>query len=133
MDYYVKMGQPLGWGQTEYNKALMDIIGTERSALKSGDRILNKTHRPFATDGGRELPKLIDPTDHDNTEFLYTPKSLGGAVRGAKKLRFLDMDIGGIARNQLFSSLKIVSPSLVQAFKQARVTGVQFIEDKDYF
>ena len=66
-----------------------------------------------------------------STEFSFS-KSLGGDIIGAKKLRFLNMDVGGIARNQLFSSLKIVSPSLVQALKEAKVTGVQFIEDKDY-
>jgi hypothetical protein len=78
------------------------------------------------------ITKTVDPIDHANTEFSYTPKSLGGDIIGAKKIRFLDVDISGIARNQLFSSLKIVSASLAQAFKESKVTGVQFIEDKDY-
>lgn len=79
------------------------------------------------------IAKTVDPIDHANTEFSYTPKSLGGDIIGAKKLRFLRMNFTGIARNQLFSSLKIISPSLAQTFKEAKVTGVQFIEDKDYF
>lgn len=78
------------------------------------------------------ITKNIDPIDHNNTVFSYTPKSLGGNIIGAKKLRFLDKEITGIARNKLFSSLKIVSPSIAQAFKEANVTGVEFIEDKDY-
>ena len=79
------------------------------------------------------IAKTVDPIDHANTEFSYTPKSLGGDIIGAKKLRFLSINFTGIARNQLFSSIKIVSPALAQAFKEAKVTGVKFIEDKDYF
>lgn len=37
-----------------------------------------------------------------------------------------------IARESKFHSMVYVSPSLAQAFKEAKVTGVEFIEDKDY-
>ena len=53
----VEIGTELGWGKEQYNTKLMKIIAEEKVALKSGDRILNKNHRLFATDGERVLPK----------------------------------------------------------------------------
>jgi len=52
----VTRGQPLGWTQSQYNNELMKIISKEKTALKSGDRILNINHHPKATDGGRVVP-----------------------------------------------------------------------------
>jgi hypothetical protein len=57
MERAVEIGKELGWGQEQYHTKLMKIISEERSALKSGDRILNKNHRPFATDSGRVAAK----------------------------------------------------------------------------
>ena len=57
MEDYVKLGNQKGWGQPEYHKALVEIIAEEKAALKAGDRILNKNHRPKATDDGRVIPK----------------------------------------------------------------------------
>jgi hypothetical protein len=61
MDKAIDLGTELGWNQEQYHAQLMKIISEERKILKSGDRILNKNHRPFATDGGRVVPK--DPKE----------------------------------------------------------------------
>jgi hypothetical protein len=57
MDKAVRLGDILGWSQEQYHTQLIKIISAERKALKSGDRILNKNHRPHATDSGRIIPK----------------------------------------------------------------------------
>lgn len=57
MDRYVRAGQQLGWTQPQYHSKLMEIITKERQSLKSGDRILNKHHRAWATDGGKVQPQ----------------------------------------------------------------------------
>ena len=49
MTDYVVMGRQFGWNQAQYHAALMDVITGERAALKSGDRLLNMHHRPWAT------------------------------------------------------------------------------------
>ena len=57
MNEAVELGSSLGWGREQYRAKLMEIISTERAALKSGDRILNKYHQTHATDGGRIMSK----------------------------------------------------------------------------
>lgn len=57
------IGASMGWTQPEYHAALMEIISAERQMLKSGDRILNKHHRLFATDGGRVQLKIGGVTE----------------------------------------------------------------------
>lgn len=41
-------GQREGWSQTEYSKALDEIVANERELLKSGDRALNKNKRSWS-------------------------------------------------------------------------------------
>ena len=79
------------------------------------------------------ITKKSEAIDRDNTEFLYLSKSLGGDPYGTKKLVLSEYTEHFLSRDETLKTLKIVSPSLVQAFKKAGVTGVQFIEDKDYF
>ena len=47
-----ELGQTLGWGQSQYHSALMEIIAKERSALKAGEIALNKNHRVKPGDVG---------------------------------------------------------------------------------
>jgi hypothetical protein len=50
MDEFLKQGKQENWLQEQYSQALDKIIEKEREALKTGDRILNKNYRPWATD-----------------------------------------------------------------------------------
>lgn len=48
VDRFVERGHKDGWGQSDYKTALRGIISAERAELKSGNRMLNKNHRPWA-------------------------------------------------------------------------------------
>jgi hypothetical protein len=48
MNRVLERGTSQGWGQTQYQDALQNIIREERQLLKSGERMLNKHHRPWA-------------------------------------------------------------------------------------
>lgn len=73
----------------------------------------------------------FDAIDCENSVLSFYEH---GMIRSVKKLVFLDNNIYDffISRVQNDHALKIVSPSLAEAFKEANVTGVEFIEDKDY-
>jgi len=43
-------GKLEAWTQEQYSRAIDKIIENERKTLRKGDRILNKNHRPWATD-----------------------------------------------------------------------------------
>jgi hypothetical protein len=50
MDKIRNRGKLESWTQEQYSQALDKIISKEREALRTGDRILNKNNRPWATD-----------------------------------------------------------------------------------
>jgi hypothetical protein len=50
MDDAAREGFQNNWDQTQYKKALKRIIREERALLKTGERKLNKNHRPWAKD-----------------------------------------------------------------------------------
>lgn len=80
------------------------------------------------------IAKLVDVVDLEESEVSFY-KELPDKIDNIKNLTFLEKQEFSrqfIARNKSYHSLKIVSPSLAQAFKEAKVTGVEFIEDKDY-
>jgi hypothetical protein len=53
MNEKVTQGGAEGWDQAQYRAALEGIMREERDLLKSGHRVLNKHHRPWA----EKLPK----------------------------------------------------------------------------
>jgi hypothetical protein len=81
------------------------------------------------------ITKLVDVIDLEKSIIsFYVEKP--DRIDNIKKLVFLDKEefkkpfISRIINDH---SLKIVSPALVQSLKEANVTGVHFIEDKEYF
>lgn len=79
------------------------------------------------------ITSLVDALDARNTEFLYLSKSLGGDPYGIKKLVLNKDNEHLISRDKILKTFIIVSSALSQSFKEANITGVQFIEDKDYY
>lgn len=80
------------------------------------------------------ITKQMDVIDLENSDLSFFEED-PSSIFIIKRLRFLnniDPDITFIARVSNDHSLQIVSPSLAQAFKDAKVTGVRFIEDKEY-
>ena len=81
------------------------------------------------------IARTIEAIDLKQSKLSFY-KELPDRVDNIKKLVFKkdkQFEVPVIARISNRRSLEIVSPPLVQAFKKAKVTGVQFIEDKDYF
>jgi hypothetical protein len=81
------------------------------------------------------ITKLVDAIDLKKSLVSFYEEA-PDTVSSIKKLVFLDkeeFEKPFIARIDHEYGLKIVSPSLVKAFKEANVMGVQFTEDKDYF
>lgn len=83
------------------------------------------------------ITKLVDAIDLEKSdvEFFDHDPRIEDAIRTINKLAFIDseeFDIPLIKRIKNKRSMEIVSPILTQAFKEARVTGVAFVEDKDY-
>lgn len=50
MDAAVEKGRRSGWSQAQYKAELENIIREERSALRSGERRLNKNYRGAPSD-----------------------------------------------------------------------------------
>ena len=83
------------------------------------------------------ITKLVEAIDleRSDVEFFDHDPRIEDAIRTIKKLAFIDSDkfakplIGRINNKR---SMEIVSSSLAEAFKEAKVTGVEFREDKDY-
>lgn len=79
------------------------------------------------------ITKSLDAIDKEESNLKYFSESLGGLPFGAKKLRLKPYeDKYYIARDKTLNTIELVSPALVQALKEVCVTGVEFIEDKDY-
>ncbi len=70
--------------------------------------------------------------DEGKTDFLYLSSSLGGQPYGAKRLVLKEKNGNYLLRDKTLKTFMVASPSIAQAFKEANVTGVEFIEDKDY-
>ena len=80
------------------------------------------------------ITKQMDVIDLENSELSFFEEA-PSSISSIKRLLFLNnvnTDTCFIARAPNRCSLEIVSPSLAQAFKDAKVTGVRFIEDKEY-
>ena len=80
------------------------------------------------------ITKQIDVIDLENSELSFFEEA-PSSISSIKRLVFLNnvnTDTCFIARVPNRCSLEIVSPSLAKAFKDAKVTGVSFIEDKEY-
>jgi hypothetical protein len=82
------------------------------------------------------IAKLVDAInlDRSEVEFFDPDPRIEDAIRTIKKLAFIDSEkfTKPLIARMSKAPLKIISPSLAQAFKDANVTGVEFIEDKDY-
>lgn len=80
------------------------------------------------------ITKLVDAIDLEKSEVeFFDQDGARDRIRDFKKIRFLEFArISSLARVSNIHSLKIVSPHLAQALKDAGITGVEFIEDKDY-
>lgn len=79
------------------------------------------------------IAKLVDAIDEKKTEFRRTTLQSGSIPIGCEKVIFDNLpEFSGIARDRILNSFVVVSPALTQAFKDVNVTGVEFIDDKDY-
>lgn len=79
------------------------------------------------------ITSKIDCIDEEKTHFSRTTPQSGSIPIGCEKVVLKNISgFCGIGRDNILKTFKLVSPSLVHAFKEAGVTGVQFIEDKDY-
>lgn len=82
------------------------------------------------------ITKLIDAIDLEKSEVeFFKEEGVQDQICHISKLVLLDkhdFDKLLIARIANDNALKLVSVPLAQAFKDAGITGVEFIEDKDY-
>lgn len=82
------------------------------------------------------ITKLVDAIDLEKSEVdFFKEEGVQDQICHISKLVFVDkqdFDKPLIARITNDNALKIVSPHLAQAFTEAGITGVEFVEDKDY-
>lgn len=77
------------------------------------------------------ITKSVDGIYHDMSDIIYDKDNW---IHKIKKLTILDNALKKchLARELKYFSIIYVSPTLVKAFKKAKVTGVKFIKDYEY-
>lgn len=78
------------------------------------------------------ITKTVDGIDKELSDFERLPEKLGSVPIGTKKLVMREYEnTYHIARDTILGTHILVSPTLVKAFKKAKIKGVKFLKDTE--